>query len=276
MKSLRTHFTSPVPHEASANSADNLTGEFRRSYNAMNAVLMSIFELIYLPEQVLEQRDAAGRLLNQEKSHQLLDQMKEQYHVFGDYDGKGLLALRIVPVVPGTKLRDISPESKNIRNAITTFYSEINEYGAGISGVEIDPIHHNLLISNPRGYLSLIETICQERGIATSEQAHTAYALRNGDPDAEVEGGHYEHPGIPALPKKQGAESWQVLPKIPEPVFLSLTTQPLGYQEIGQLVMDYREKAVYPLLSLSALEAAVEQDLQRTPVLAKLPAFNLH
>lgn len=297
MKSLRPHFEQTLPYDAPGDTAlpnnlndkpevsNDITGEYRRSYNALNAALISIFELIYLPQQVLELRDEKGKLYDPTQAHLTLQQMKEQFHVFGDYDGKGLLALQIKPVTAGTHKKDISPETKNIRDAITTFYSELNEYAAGLPGLEIDPIYHNIIVSNPRSYLALMETLCAEKGIVTSEQAHTTYALRHGDPEEGLKPGHYNHPAISPLPDidqqagarfRKAAHGRNPLSEIPEPVFKSLAARPLGYREIGHLINDYQQKAVYPLLSLLALEAIVEQDMQKTPVLAKMSAFNLH
>ena len=298
MKSARSSFDenhysdSLLTQEKSSNIPDTsvVSGTYYRSYNALNAALISIFEAIYLPQEVSEQHTPEGKALSQSAAARLLKLTRDQFHIFGDHDEKGLLSLRVRPVIADTQLIDISKNSKIVRNAITNFFTELNEFGAGIHGVDIDPVHHRIMISSPRGYLALIESVCREKNIATAEQAHTAYALRDGDPDEkrDTKPGHYSYLPEPKKPKikDEAQHSGELFRRwaghkskagdLAKPLFNSLAVHAYGYRELGHLINEYEEKGVYPLLSLLTLQATVEQDVGRTPVLKELSAFNLH
>ena len=135
----------------------------------------------------------------------------------------------------------------------------------------------------------MLIALCEAKGIGSSESIHDAYVAEAAAfTEERAKPGHY---GFMAPDKKPPQEYEDVraglyykrlfansndVVAIPKLVFASMAMQPYGYQEIGRLLNDFNNRAVYPLLSLQALKATVQQDIAGTTTLPQNAAFNIH
>lgn len=301
MKPARSDFkpaiaSEPLPgtgEQAPLNTAitgpHELTGRFHRSYNALNEALIAIFEHIYLPQEIRKLRDQNGKALSDDITGTLWLRSRDQFHIFGDYDGEGIFALNIATILPGTLIRHKSASSKIAEDAINTFFSELTEYTADIRGIGLDVVEQDMAIANPQVYLALIERLCQAKNVPTAESEHTRYAnLRRNDEekDPEPKRGAYEYwprlkpHQLPPPPVDEAADLGQKFHEsaiaIPEPAFRTMAVTAYGFREIGNIIHTFNQTRVYPILSFKALKAIVSQDIAGSPVLADMPAYNLH
>lgn len=270
-KALKARFAAPAakdpePQDAAAEIwSGQEQGRHARSYDLLSDALMAIFERIYLPLAVMDRNPETGGLRYTEAGLARFEQLKDRY-VVSLRNNEPAVQLEVeispAPLYKGlfnTGIADpylSGPEE--IRDTITTFFTELNEIAAGLPGVGVNPSAHILTFNGPQAFHDMITALCDAKGIVTAEHDHTAYALasRPSCDDAKA-------PGPCTCP-------------LPDPVMRALSPQHYSWAEINHMVNRYNDQGLVPLFSLRTLQAAVDQDLGAEAIRPRPAIYYLH
>ena len=296
-RALKSRFAAPAGKDRDPSHPDNQggpeeiwsgveQGRYARSYDLLSDALMAIFEKIYLPLEVMEQNPETGGLRYTAEGLTRFEQLKDRYIVTLRNNGAcGRLEVEISPsssykgVFHSGIAESYLQGPEEIRNTITTFFTELNEIAAGLPGISVRPAEHLIGIHGPQPFFDMITAICDAKGIVTAEHDHVTYALNarrqqsyghEGDeplPDP-LSPPHQDKSDMAALTARyiknnihSDDEELAQSAQIPEAVLRALSPQNYGWREIGHLVNRFNEQGIVPLFSLRTLQAAVDQDI---------------
>ncbi len=316
-RELKSRFTAPAGKDHEVHDAPEEVwsgqeqGRYARSYDLLSDALMAIFEQIYLPLSVMDRNPETGGVRYTTEGLTRFEQLKDRYIVTLRNNGDaGLLEIEIAPsplykgLLGGGIADPYAQGPAEIRDTITTFFTELNEIAVGLPGVHVRPADHLIGISGPQPFFDMITAICEAKGIVTAEHDHLVYALNareqscwNDSDEPPVPGHNTEpfHEVLQLLPEHRSkydiatltaryiqdnissddeelAESAQ----IPEAVFKAMSPQIHGWREIGHLVHRFNTEGIVPLFSLKTLQAAVDQDLGPENIKQRPIRYHLH
>lgn len=312
-RALKSRFAAPAgkdrDHPDSQDGPEEIwsateQGRYARSYDVLSDALMAIFEKIYLPLEVMEQNPETGGLRYTAGGLTRFEQLKDRYILTLRNNGAcGQLEVEISPspsykgVFHSGIAEPYLQGPKEIRNTITTFFTELNEIAAGLPGVSVRPAEHLIGIHGPQPFFDMITAICDAKGIVTAEHDHVTYALNARKQSYGHEGDHEGDEDLldllplPHQDKSDMAaltaryiknnihsddEELAQSAKIPEAVLHALSPQNYGWREIGHLVNRFNEQGIVPLFSLRTLQAVVDQDIGAENITKRPASYYLH
>lgn len=284
-------------------------GRYARSYDLLSDALMAIFEKIYLPLEVMDRNPETGGLRYTQEGLMRFEQLKDRYIVsLRNNEVSGLLEVEISPSPPykgifNTGIADPYLQGPaEIRNTITSFFTELNEIAAGLPGVRVSPSDHLVSLNGPQAFHDMIAALCEAKAIVTAEHDHVVYALNARKESCWNDSDEAEAPGYNTKPvhkilelSRNGRNDFASLTaryiqnninsddeelaqsaQIPEAVMHALSPQNYSWREIGHLVNRFNEEGIVPLFSLKTLQAAVDQDLGPENIKQRPAHYHLH